>query len=225
MTATALLLDGRASHRAIGAEDAAVARLRLKQCLAVRALVEILTRVRRHDFFPRLSAARAGEYGLQDYGAHGFAMSFEGNPASVVAWVKRAVLALSGSNVTVAVFLSKSTAVAVTPGTFSRAFFTTMGQVPQVIFSTAKVAVWGGAAKAAPAASDIPSAHNELTIKLRIVISFSSRTTGRTTGMLSAPPVPPRRPKRSAAAGAVGADSHKPRRERNGRGRYTAAET
>jgi hypothetical protein len=41
-------------------------------------------------------------------------MSFEGNPASVVACVRRAVFALSGSYVTVAVFLSKSTAVALT---------------------------------------------------------------------------------------------------------------
>jgi hypothetical protein len=64
MTAATLLLDGRADHGAIRAENAAVARLRLKQCLAVRALVEILTRVRRHDFFAPLPAARAADDGL-----------------------------------------------------------------------------------------------------------------------------------------------------------------
>ena len=106
MTATALLLNGRASHRAIRAKYAAVARLGFEQCPAVRALVEILARVRWHDFFALLPAPRADEHGLQDNGAHGFAMSFDGNPACVVAWVRLAVLAFSGSNVTVAVFLS-----------------------------------------------------------------------------------------------------------------------
>jgi hypothetical protein len=97
-------------------------------------------------------------------------MSFDGNPASVVAWVKRAVVALSGSNVTVAVFLSKSTAVALTPGTFPRAFLTTIGQVPQVIFSTAKVAVCGGAAKTTLAVSSMQSTGNELGVKRRMMI-------------------------------------------------------
>ena len=67
-------------------------------------------------------------------GAHGLATIFDGKPASVVAWVSLAEVALSGSKVTVAVFLSKSTDVEVTPGTRSRAFLTTIGQVPQVIF-------------------------------------------------------------------------------------------
>jgi len=65
-------------------------------------------------------------------------MTFEGKPASVVAWVSFAEFVLSGSKVTVAVLLSKSTDVEVTPGTRSSAFLTTTGQVPQVIFSTAK---------------------------------------------------------------------------------------
>ena len=46
---------------------------------------------------------------------------------SEVALVSAAKLALSGSNVTLAVFLSKSTLALVTPGTLSSAFFTVMG--------------------------------------------------------------------------------------------------
>ena len=85
MTAGALLLDGRASHRAVRAKYAAITCLRFKQSAAVRALVKVLARIRRHDFFALLPAARAGEYRLEDYAAHGFGMSFEGNPAFVVA--------------------------------------------------------------------------------------------------------------------------------------------
>jgi hypothetical protein len=75
VTAAALLLDGRARHRTIGAKNAAVARLGFKQCLAIPALVEILARVCRHDFFVLLPAARARKNGLQDDGAHGLAIS------------------------------------------------------------------------------------------------------------------------------------------------------
>src|ERR1700675_1347230 len=62
--AAALFWDGWAPHRAVRAKNAAVARLRLKQCLTARALVEILARVRRHDLFALLTAIRAGEHGL-----------------------------------------------------------------------------------------------------------------------------------------------------------------
>jgi hypothetical protein len=85
MTAAALLLDRWTGHRAIGAKNAAIAGLWLKQRFTARALVKILASVHRHDLLPRMSAARAGEHGLQNNGAHGFAMSFDGNPASVVA--------------------------------------------------------------------------------------------------------------------------------------------
>jgi hypothetical protein len=64
MTTTALLLDGRASHRAVGAKNATVARLGFEQYLTVRALVKILARVRRHGLFALLSTTRAGENGL-----------------------------------------------------------------------------------------------------------------------------------------------------------------
>ena len=81
------------------------------------------------------------------------------------------IIRVGAGKVTVAVFLSKSTAVALTPGTFARAFLTTIGQVPQVIFSTAKVAVCGGAAKA-PAASNTPTIGKELKVKRCKMISF-----------------------------------------------------
>lgn len=92
-------------------------------------------------------------------------MSFEGNPASVVAWVSLAVVVLSGSNVTVAAFASKSIVVDVTPGTRVSAFLTTTGQVPQVIFSTARVAVCGGAAQPDPVTNSKESDDRELSIE------------------------------------------------------------
>ncbi len=48
----------------------------------------------------------------------------EGNPASVVALTSAARLALSGSKITVAVFLPRSIFVSATPGTFPNAFLT-----------------------------------------------------------------------------------------------------
>jgi hypothetical protein len=82
-------------------------------------------------------------------------------------------VAASGSNVTVAVFFEKSIVVALTPGTRSSAFFTTMGQAPQVIFSTAIVTVRGGAAKAAPAPNNKVNNGKELRINRSMGISFS----------------------------------------------------
>jgi hypothetical protein len=86
MTAAALLLHGRASHRAVRAKNAAVPRLRFKQCFTARALVKILARVCRHDFFALLPTIRASEHGLQDNGAHGFAMSFDGKWRIVISF-------------------------------------------------------------------------------------------------------------------------------------------
>src|SRR5580700_6739494 len=152
MTTAALFLDRRTGDRSIGTKHATIAGLRLEQRLALGAFVEILTRIRRHDLLPCVPAAGAGQHRLPDDGAHGFEMTFEGKPASVVARVSFAEFVLSGSKVTVAVLLSKSTDVEVTPGTRSSAFLTTIGHVPQFIFSTARVAVCGGAARAVPAA-------------------------------------------------------------------------
>ncbi len=64
MTAAALVLDGRTSHRAVRAENAAVAGLWLKQCLTTRALVKVLARISLHDFFTLLPATRACEHGF-----------------------------------------------------------------------------------------------------------------------------------------------------------------
>jgi hypothetical protein len=51
----------------------------------MRALVEVLTRVRRHDLLLCMAAARTGQHGFEDDGAHGFETTFEGKPASFVA--------------------------------------------------------------------------------------------------------------------------------------------
>ena len=51
----------------------------------MRAFVEILARIPGHRFLPLMPAAGARQYGFEDRAAHGFAMSFDGNPASVVA--------------------------------------------------------------------------------------------------------------------------------------------
>ena len=75
MTAAALLLDRWTGHRAIGAKNAAIAGLWLKQRFTARALVKILARVCRHDLLTLLPATRASEHGLQDNGAHGFAIA------------------------------------------------------------------------------------------------------------------------------------------------------
>src|SRR5690606_35047507 len=62
----AALLNRRARHRAIGAVDAAVARLRFQHDVALLALVEPLTRVRRHGLRLRVATLRASEGRLQD---------------------------------------------------------------------------------------------------------------------------------------------------------------
>src|SRR5216684_6954644 len=80
-TAAALLLNGWAGYGSVGAEHAAIACLRLEQRFAMGALIEILACVRRHDLLPCMAAARAGQHGPQDNGAHGLAMSVEGKPA------------------------------------------------------------------------------------------------------------------------------------------------
>src|SRR6266567_2566309 len=65
----------------------------------------------------------------------------DGNPASIVALTSVARVALSGSNVTVAVLLLRSTFVSATPGTLPRAFLTVIGQSSQVMFWTSRTTV------------------------------------------------------------------------------------
>ena len=68
MTSTAALalkLDGRARHRAIGTEHAAVPHLRAQRGAATLALVEELAGVGRHLFDLAVSAVRTGDFGVK----------------------------------------------------------------------------------------------------------------------------------------------------------------
>jgi hypothetical protein len=56
-------LHGRAGHRAIRAEHAAITRCRAKPCLACRALIKELAGVRRHGFPRDMAAKGAGDVG------------------------------------------------------------------------------------------------------------------------------------------------------------------
>src|ERR1700680_245088 len=93
----------------------------------------------------------------------------EGNPASVVALTSAARLALSGSKVTVAVFLPRSIFVSATPGTFPNAFLTVIGQSSQVMFWTSRTSVCGLAAIAVSGAVS-----NAMKSNLRIFVFFLS---------------------------------------------------
>src|SRR5438552_8321415 len=81
-------------------------------------------------------------------GVIGHFFAVDGKPAPVVALVRSATVALSASNVTVAVFLAKSTCASLTPGTFCSDFLTVTGHKPQVMFCTSRTAVFGVAADA-----------------------------------------------------------------------------
>ena len=63
-------MNGRAFHRAIGTEDAAIAMQRAKHCLAVGALIEIDARVKGHRFDRHEAALRTCERRFKDDGAH-----------------------------------------------------------------------------------------------------------------------------------------------------------
>ena len=80
MTAAALLLNRRTGDRSVGTKHATIAGFRLQQCFALRAFVEILARVGWHDLLLCVPANRAGQYGLEEDGAHGFEMTYEGKP-------------------------------------------------------------------------------------------------------------------------------------------------
>ena len=57
-------VDRRTSHRPVRAKDTAVAALRFQNGPAIRALVEKLTRINRHQLFLRRTAVRTGDDGL-----------------------------------------------------------------------------------------------------------------------------------------------------------------
>src|SRR5271169_2538909 len=64
LAAAGALLDGRAGHRPVGAEHAAVAGLGPQQGMTVPAFIEILASVGGHCFLVLLTAVRAGDDGL-----------------------------------------------------------------------------------------------------------------------------------------------------------------
>jgi hypothetical protein len=59
VAAAALLLDGWARDRAVGAENTAISGFRSQQSFAAGALVEKLAGIRRHRFLALLAAIRA----------------------------------------------------------------------------------------------------------------------------------------------------------------------
>ena len=71
-SATAVLpaLNRWARHRAVGAEHAAVARLRSQHRPAMLALIEELACIGRHDLPLAVTAVRAGEYRFSDKSGH-----------------------------------------------------------------------------------------------------------------------------------------------------------
>jgi hypothetical protein len=85
MTAFALLLNRGTGYRSIRTKHAAVACFWPEYRFAMGAFVKILTRIRRHDLQSCVPAARTGQHGFKDDDAHGFEVTLEGKPASVVA--------------------------------------------------------------------------------------------------------------------------------------------
>jgi len=65
-----MLLNWRATYRAVGAEDAAVAGLGTQHRSAVAAFIEELAGIRGHGFLLGETAIRAGQHGLEDDGVH-----------------------------------------------------------------------------------------------------------------------------------------------------------
>jgi hypothetical protein len=66
-TAATRLLDGRAFHRAVRTEDAAIACFRPKQHVTTGAFVEIEACVSRHGFGRYEATVRTSERGLEDW--------------------------------------------------------------------------------------------------------------------------------------------------------------
>lgn len=98
-TASTLLLNRRALHRAEGAEHTAVTGVRPEKRPAVAALVEELAGVCRHGLGFRASASRAGNQRFKHDGVHGrrHFCKVDGYPAFVVAAVRSSDFALSAS--------------------------------------------------------------------------------------------------------------------------------
>jgi hypothetical protein len=97
-TASALLLDRRALHRAKRAEHTAVTGIWAQQSPAIATFVEKLTGICGHGFLLGETAMRAGQHGLEDDGIHGclICAKWGGLPVFVVALVSASGSALSG---------------------------------------------------------------------------------------------------------------------------------
>ena len=64
-------LLGRAHHRTVRTEDAAIPRLGPQDLIAVLAFIEELARVRWHRFDPYMSTGRTGQFALKNWTGHG----------------------------------------------------------------------------------------------------------------------------------------------------------
>lgn len=106
--AAPLHLYRRALDRPERAEHAAVTSLRPQHGLAALALVEELAGVGGHELALGVAALGAGQHRRQLGGGRSHLRTADGKPASVVALTSAVALVLSASNVTVAVFFSKS---------------------------------------------------------------------------------------------------------------------
>lgn len=71
VTAVIPHLLGRAHHRTVRTENAAISRLGPQNLIAVLALVEELARVRWHRFYPYMSTGRTGQFALKNWTGHG----------------------------------------------------------------------------------------------------------------------------------------------------------
>ena len=69
-TTATMLLNRRAQDAAIGAEHAAVPRLRAQQFAATLAFVEILAGIGRHGFQPFTTAGRTGDFRDEDHASY-----------------------------------------------------------------------------------------------------------------------------------------------------------
>ena len=122
-------------------KNAAVTRLRPKQRAAFRALVVVLTRVRRHRLRPGEPALGARQHGFEYRLLTHRYFNFDGYPDLVTALVRVSTLVLASSNVTTASALSRLTSALLTLSIFINDLFTETAQDPQVIPETASVTV------------------------------------------------------------------------------------
>lgn len=136
-----LRLNRRAFDRAERTKDAAIARFRPKQRAAFRALVIVLTSIRRHRLRLKEPAFGASQHGFEYRLRAHRCFNLDGYPTLVTAPVRASTLVLASSNVTTASPFSGLTSALVTPSIFINDLFTETTQEPQLIPETASVTV------------------------------------------------------------------------------------